>query len=270
MGTRISIITAVYNRASTLAAAIDSVLAQRNVDIEYIIVDGNSTDSTSEIVARYGDRINRYIREEDEGIYDALNKGIAAATGDIVGFLHADDFLADPNVLAGVASEFEDETVDAAYGDLVYVGAEASDHIIRYWKSGAFRRERFRWGWMPPHPTVYLRRRCYEQFGLYRSDLKISADYELLVRMLYTHRMTTRYIERVLVCMRLGGVSNASLRNRMLANREDKLAWEVNGLKAPFGLQLMKPIRKIRQFWERPRMVEPLLSNEAGILDHES
>lgn len=269
MGTRISIITAVYNRESTIAAAIDSVLSQRDVDIEYIVVDGNSSDATPDIVRRYGGRIDRYIREEDAGIYDALNKGIAAATGDVVGFLHADDFLADPEVLRRVADEFSDESVDAAYGDLVYVNAEATANVIRYWKSGGFHRERFRWGWMPPHPTVYLRRRCYEQFGLYRSDFKISADYELLIRMLYSHRMTTRYIDRVLVCMRLGGLSNASLRNRMLANHEDKLAWTVNGLKAPFGLQLLKPIRKIRQFWERPGPIEPQIRNEAGILDHE-
>ncbi len=249
---RISIITAVYNRASTIASAIESVLNQQDVQIEYIIVDGNSTDGTGDVVLRYKNHISKYVCESDSGIYDALNKGIQLATGDIVGFLHADDLLASPKVISQIAAAFADPNIDAAYGDLTYVSAERTDHIVRYWKSGAFRLKRFRWGWMPPHPTVYLRRQKYIELGGYRDDFQISADYELLVRMMFKHRLTTAYIDDVLVKMRLGGKSNASMSNRLLANREDRLAWTVNGLKPPFGLQLFKPLRKLRQYWTRP------------------
>ncbi len=259
MSNRISIITAVYNRASTIASAIETVLSQQDVDIEYIIVDGNSTDGTRDVVLQYQDRIAKYICESDSGIYDALNKGIRASTGDIVGFLHADDLLAGPHVIRQVADVFKDSTIEAAYGDLTYVTADRPEHIVRYWKSKAFRLNRFRWGWMPPHPTVYLRREKYLELGGYRDDFQISADYELLVRMMFKHRLKTAYIEDVLVKMRLGGKSNASMGNRLLANREDSLAWTVNGLYPPIGLQLLKPLRKLRQYWTRPprKSVQP-------------
>ncbi len=255
MGKTISIITAVYNRASTLASSIESVLNQSYDDIEYIVVDGNSTDGSEEVVARYGPRIAKYIREADFGIYDALNKGIAAATGDIVGVLHADDLLANRDVLSSISAKFDDDATEAVYGDLVYVSSDDISNIARYWQSGSYSRNRFRWGWMPPHPTVYLRRKNFIDYGSYRVDFQISSDYELLIRMLYANRLQTKYIDRVLVKMRLGGKSNASMRNRLLANHEDRLAWEVNGLKAPSGLRLFKPLRKLRQFWERPRFV---------------
>ncbi len=253
MTSRISIITAVYNRASTLASSIESVLNQSYEGIEYIVVDGNSTDGSDEVVARYKGKITKYIRESDFGIYDALNKGIAAATGDVVGVLHADDLLANREVISSVAAKFENETIDAVYGDLVYVASEDTSQIARYWQSGNYNRKGFRWGWMPPHPTVYLRRQHFIDYGGYRVDFQISSDYELLIRMLYANRLKTAYIDRVLVKMRLGGKSNSSMRNRLLANHEDRLAWEVNGLKAPLGLRLLKPLRKLRQFWERPQ-----------------
>jgi glycosyltransferase len=252
MGNRISIITAVLNRRPTISAAIESVLSQTGADIEYIVVDGNSTDGTDEVIQGYSDRISRYIREPDAGIYDALNKGVKAATGDIIGFLHADDWFSGPDVLASVAEAFCDPSLDAAYGDLVYVSSHAPEHVIRYWKSGEMEHNRFRWGWMPPHPTVYLRRECYENYGLYRSDFRISADYEMMIRMFYNYRLQTRYIDRVLVRMRLGGISNGSLANRLLASQEDRRAWAVNGLRPPFGIQFLKPLCKLRQFWERP------------------
>lgn len=253
MNPRISIITAVLNRESTIASAIESVLAQEDANIEYIIVDGKSSDRTLDIVGRYDGRIAKVVCEKDAGIYDALNKGIRTATGDIVGFLHADDLLAGPRVIREVAKAFHDPSVDAAYGDLLYVSPDAPDQIVRYWKSGAFRLNRFRWGWMPPHPTVYLRRERYLEFGGYRGDFQISADYELLVRMMFKLQLKTAYVDEVLVKMRLGGMSNASIQNRMLANREDYRAWAVNGLKPPIGLQILKPLRKLKQFWNRPK-----------------
>jgi len=253
MSPRISIITAVFNRASTVQASIESVLKQRRANIEYIVIDGNSSDGTQEVVRRYESSLAKFISEPDTGIYNALNKGVLAASGDIVGFIHADDTLANPNAIRLIADAFQDPTVDAAYGDLVYVDAGRPERIVRYWKSGQASESRFRRGWMPPHPTFYLRREHYLNLGSYREDFQISADYELLIRMLFKHRLKPAYVDHVLVKMRLGGKSNVSVGNRLLANREDRRAWEVNGLRAPFGLQLFKPLRKLYQYWLRPK-----------------
>jgi glycosyltransferase involved in cell wall biosynthesis len=253
MSPKITIITAVFNRATTVQTSIESVLNQRDANIEHIIIDGNSTDGTQEVVRRFDSNIAKFISEPDSGIYNALNKGIRAATGDVVGFLHADDMLANPNVIRSISDAFQDPEIDAAYGDLVYVDAQHPDQIVRYWKSGKAASSRFRRGWMPPHPTFYLRRAHYVKFGGYREDFHISADYELLLRMLFKHRLKPAYIEDVLVKMRLGGKSNVSMANRLLANREDRHAWEVNDLRPPFGLQLFKPLRKIYQYWLRPK-----------------
>lgn len=249
---KISLITAVYNRSATIRDAIESVVHQRDADIEYIVVDGNSTDGTEEIIRSYSSRVDRYIREADTGIYNALNKGIAASTGEIIGFIHADDMLTSDSVMQAVSKAFHDPEIDAAYGDLVYVDSNQTSKVVRYWKSGIFNRYRFRWGWMPPHPTVYIRRKRYLELGGYREDFQISADYELLVRMFYKHRLKTEYIHDVLVTMRQGGKSNVSVQNRLLANREDRKAWEVNQLRPPLGLQFLKPMSKLHQFWERP------------------
>lgn len=246
---KISVITAVYNRAATLSDAIDSVLSQQDVDLEYIIVDGNSSDETPQIVERYGNEIDHSIREPDTGIYDALNKGIAAASGDVIGFLHADDWLADDQTLCRVVDALADETIDGVYGDLVYVDSENPSQHRRYWKAGAYDVARFRRGWMPPHPTVYLRRRCYEQFGNFDLSIKTAADYELLVRMMVKHKIRMQYIPHVMVKMRVGGASNASLKNRLTANRDDQRAWTINGLTPPWGLRLTKPLSKLPQFF---------------------
>lgn len=254
MSIRISIITAVYNREETISSAIESVLNQQYKNVEYIVVDGKSTDRTQEIIQRYRSQIAKSICEEDNGIYEALNKGIRESTGDVVGFLHADDLLASKNVLGKVADAFSDPSIEAAYGDLLYVNKNNPERIVRYWKSGSFQVNRFRWGWMPPHPTVYLRRQSYVNLGSYREEFKISADYELLVRMMFKEKLKTAYIDDVLVKMRIGGLSNSSMSNRMIANREDRIAWKVNGLPPPFALQLLKPLRKLRQFWERPEI----------------
>ncbi len=253
MSPKITIITAVFNRATTIQTSIESVLNQRAANIELIVIDGNSTDGTQEVVRRYEANLAKFISESDTGIYNALNKGIRAATGEVVGFLHADDMLANPNVVRSISDAFQDPTIDAAYGDLVYVDALRPEHIVRYWKSGQATKSRFRRGWMPPHPTFYLRREHYVTLGGYREDFQISADYELLLRMLFKHRLRPAYIEDVLVKMRLGGKSNISMANRLLANREDRHAWEVNDLRPPFGLQLFKPLRKLYQYWFRPK-----------------
>lgn len=241
-------ITAVSNCAATIGDAIDSVLRQQDVELEYIIIDGKSTDGTSDVVARYGDLITRSICEPDAGIYDALNKGIAAATGDVIGFLHADDWFADDGVLRRVSQGLADDSVEGVYGDLDYVEAGFSGRVRRRWVSGDYAVSKFRRGWMPPHPTVYLRRRCYERFGCFNDHMTTAADYELLVRMMVKYRISMRYLPGVMVKMRLGGASNTSLRNRLSANSDDRSAWLCNGLRPPWGLRLTKPLRKLPQF----------------------
>jgi glycosyltransferase involved in cell wall biosynthesis len=250
---RVSIITAVYNRVSSIAGTIQSVLSQQGTDIEYIVVDGNSDDGTEEIIRSFEDRIDSYIREPDTGIYNALNKGIRAATGDIVGFVHADDVLSDTTTIQRIGSVFEDAEIDAVYGDLVYVQNFSPEKVVRYWKSRKLEPQLFRWGWMPPHPTFYLRRRHYMELGFYREDFSISSDYELMLRMLYRHRLNAAYVDSVLVRMKLGGISNGSIFDRLWANSEDKLAWKVNALPPPAGLRLIKPLRKLGQYYSRQR-----------------
>ena len=237
---KVSIITAVYNRVETISHTLESVLEQTHPDIEYIVVDGMSNDGTESIVSRYS----------DQGIYDALNKGIRMASGDVVGLLHADDFFAHRDVVANIVQEFsEDHSTMGVYGDLVYVDCHETTRRVRRWKSGDYEVSKYRWGWMPPHPTVYFRRECYLRHGLFRDDFHFAADYELLLRMMLVNRVPMRYIPQTLVCMRVGGLSNASFSNRMQANREDAKAWTVNGLRPPWALRLLKPMRKIYQYF---------------------
>ncbi len=248
----ISIITAVYNRAETILATIESVLQQRDADIEYIVVDGNSDDGTEDIVRNYDGRISQYIREADTGIYNAINKGIRAASGDIVGFVHADDMLDGTEIIKKVSDAFRDPSVDAIYGDLVYVHRYRPEKIVRYWHAGPYDVSRFRWGWMPPHPTFYLRREHYLKLGVYRENFSIASDYELILRMLFKNKLKAAYINDIMVRMQFGGMSNASLWNRLRSNTEDIQAWKVNGLLPPRGLRLLKPLQKIQQYWTRP------------------
>lgn len=249
---RISVVTAVYNRVATIGDAIESIASQDYTEKEHIVVDGLSTDGTSDVIEQRRESISQYIREGDSGIYDALNKGIRAATGDVVGFLHADDVMYATNALRKIADCFSNPNVDAVYGDLVYVDTDNTDKIIRYWKSGTYRRERFRWGWMPPHPTVYIRKSVYERLGSYRTDLGTAADYECLVRLFYKGSIRPAYCPETLVKMRQGGASNASAKSRILANRSDRQAWLVNGLTPPFCLRVLKPLQKLPQYFLRP------------------
>ncbi|MEM9410870.1 MAG: glycosyltransferase family 2 protein [Planctomycetota bacterium] len=248
----VSVVTAVYNRRETISQAMDSVASQTHEGIEYIVVDGQSTDGTSDIINQFSGVVDRAICEPDQGIYDALNKGINAATGDVVGFLHADDLFADNHVISRVAEKFSSGNFDAVYGDLVYVDVDDPNRIVRYWKSGEYNRRKFRRGWMPPHPTVYIRKEIYEQLGFYRIDWGSAADYECMIRLLYKHRIRVGYIPNIQVKMRVGGESNASIRNRLNANNSDRNAWQENGLKPPIGLRLTKPLSKIPQYWQRP------------------
>jgi glycosyltransferase len=218
---KISVITAVYNAKDTASEALESILEQTHPDIELIVIDGASTDGTREMLAEYADRLSVFISEPDDGIYDALNKGIAHAAGDVIGFLHADDLFADDVVLAKVAEVFVDSSVDAVYGDLVYVSKSEPDKVIRYWKAGEFSPEKLKAGWMPPHPTLYVRRSVYERLGAFDTSFHIAADYDCMLRFLGVGKINCHYIPEVLVRMRLGGKSNRSLANIVQKSVED-------------------------------------------------
>ena len=244
----ISIITAVYNNKACIGTCLESVAAQAYPDIEHIVIDGGSTDGTLDIVKTLGRRISRLVSGPDKGIYDALNKGIGLATGDAIGFLHSDDVYENSLVIGGVASFLKEQKTDSCYGDLLYVSNKSTDKIIRYWRSGPYRAGLFKMGWMPPHPTFFVRREVYEKYGVFNLSLGSAADYELMLRFLEKHRISTGYIPEVLVRMRMGGASNKSVLNRIRANRMDRKAWEINGLK-PYPVTLfMKPLRKLGQF----------------------
>ncbi|WP_266366607.1 glycosyltransferase family 2 protein [Tellurirhabdus rosea] len=255
---KVSIITVVYNGAATLRDCMQSVLNQTYPNLEYIVVDGNSSDGTQDIVRSYGDAVSCFVSEADKGIYDAMNKGIALATGDVIGILNADDFYSHDRVIENVVKTFQATGCDAAYGDLVYVSQEDTQRVTRYWKAGVYRPGAFRWGWMPPHPTFFVKRELYEKFGRFTLQFRSAADYELMLRMIHRHGVRVGYVNDVLVKMRTGGVSNRTVNNRVAANREDREAWRLNGLKPYFFTIWLKPLRKIFQFLPGNR---PDLSN---------
>ncbi len=244
---KISVVTVVFNGETTIRETIESVLAQDYIDVEYIIVDGNSTDGTVGIVKSFGERIAKFVSEKDQGIYDAMNKGIQLATGEVVGLLNADDRFACPDALSQVAAAFQRSQADAVYGDLEYFNGQTA-RVTRLWRAGTYRAGLFLWGWMPPHPTFFIRRKWYQKHGGFRLDMGTAADYELMLRMAHKHGAKLAYVQRVLVRMRVGGVSNVSLKNRLAANRNDGLAWRVNGIRPYPVTILLKPFRKILQF----------------------
>lgn len=248
----ISLVTATYDASKTLLCCLQSV-GNQTVIPEHIIIDGCSTDQTLKRAGEYLGHPLQIISEPDNGIYDAMNKGIQKVRGDIVGVLNADDFYASPDVLQEVAGVFKDKAVDACYGDLCYVDYHDTDKVVRYWRSNAYNYRKFYWGWMPPHPTFFVRKSVYERFGFFNVNLGSAADYELMLRFLVRYRLHAKYIPRVFVKMRTGGVSNASLQNRLLANRMDRKAWTANDL-TPYPWTLaMKPLRKIGQWLLKPK-----------------
>jgi glycosyltransferase involved in cell wall biosynthesis len=248
----ISIITVTYNSALTLKDTIESVQNQGYRNVEHIFVDGLSKDDTLQIVKSYP-HISLCISEKDQGIYDAMNKGINLATGDVIGILNSDDFYTDSQVLEKVARVFRETGCDAIYGDLQYVDVANTSHVVRMWKSGNYQPNAFKWGWMPPHPTFFVRKELYEKFGNFNLDMNTAADYELMLRFIHKHGIRLAYIPEVLVKMRIGGASNNSLFSRFAANKKDKQAWVSNGLK-PFWFTLyLKPLRKIHQYLLRTR-----------------
>lgn len=247
---KITIITATYNSASTVRDTLDSVARQGYQSVEHIIIDGVSKDNTLDIVREYP-HVARVISEKDRGIYDAMNKGVKLATGEVVGILNSDDFYDNQEVLSQVMAAFSDPSVDVVYGDLQYVKKNNIYVVTRNWKSGQYKRKYFYYGWMPPHPAFFVRRKIYDEVGLFNTDLRSAADYEMMLRILVRYNASACYIPSVLVKMRSGGMSNASLKNRLRANREDRKAWALNELKPFFFTTWLKPMRKIIQFITR-------------------
>ncbi|WP_421796993.1 glycosyltransferase family 2 protein [Haliscomenobacter sp.] len=249
---KISIVTPAFNSAKTIRHTIESVARQTYSNVEYIIVDGGSQDATAKIVAQYPDVVDLFISEPDHGVYDAMNKGIRAASGDIIAILNSDDFYIHSHVLAQIATTFQESGADSVYGDLQYVDQHNPHKVIRHWESGAFQRRSFLAGWMPPHPAFFVKRAIYQRHGLFNLSLKSSADYELMLRFLYKYQVSAAYVPDVLVRMRVGGLSNATWRSRLRANREDQAAWKINGIKPRFYTTILKPLRKLRQFYSHP------------------
>ncbi len=251
---KISIITVSFNSQSTIKHTIQSVYSQDYQNKEYLLIDGASTDWTLEITSFLKDKINYFATEKDNGIYDAMNKGIKASSGDIIGILNSDDFYSNNEVLSKVANIFEETDCDCLYGDLVYVDRGDTRNIVRYWKSGQFSKRKLRMGWMLPHPTFFVKKEIYEKYGLYNQKLKTAADYEMILRLLHKDTLKVEYLPEILIKMRIGGESNSSFINRIKGNYEDNLAWDMNNLRKPPLIRFLKPLRKIKQFFKKPKI----------------
>mgnify|MGYP001276405348 FL=1 len=245
---KISIITVCFNSQQTIRATIKSVLSQSYKQVEYIIIDGASTDNTVKIIKEFSNSIDVFVSESDAGIYDAINKGISKSSGDVVGLLHADDVFDNRSVIDNVMLLF-DENVDMIYGDINYVDRNDIYRVIRRWKSDSYKKGKFKWGWMPPHTGFFIKKSCYLKHGLYNLSLGSSADYELMLRMFELYNLKSKYIPLNITNMRVGGVSNSSFKNRWQANRNDKKSWKINGLKPFWFTLLIKPFIKIKQFF---------------------
>ena len=243
---KISIITITYNSSKTLQRALASVQGQTYSDIEHIVVDGASTDGSRELIEAYAkEHTNvRWVSEKDEGIYNALNKGIRMATGDVIGFLHSDDVFFAPDSIEHIAKAFESTQADVIYGDLQYC---RGNRVVRHWESNAYNPRGLKFGWMPPHPTVYVRSEVYKQVGEYDEWFRISADYDMILR-IFSAGYKSHYIPEVIVSMEVGGASNKNTKARLSKTQEDYIALKKNHVGAGYLTVACKQLRKIRQF----------------------
>lgn len=249
---KISVVTVVYNGENTIAQAVESVINQDHPDLEYIVIDGGSKDKTLDILKSYGDKIAVLVSEPDKGIYDAMNKGLAKATGDVIGVLNADDFYTDCTVLSHVAKSLAQSGADCLIGDLVFVAEEDPSKIKRFYSSANFQLSRFEKGDMPPHPTFFARRKLYAQFGNFDTSYRITADYDLMLRMMYIGKAKFTYLPKVMVTMRMGGVSNQGIRSKIKLNKEIMRSMRTNGLPSGPLRVYSKYFTKIFQLFRRP------------------
>jgi glycosyltransferase involved in cell wall biosynthesis len=247
----VSIITVCFNSCRTIRETIESVLSQDYPAIQYIVVDGGSVDGTVEIVQQYKEQISVFVSEPDRGIYDAMNKGIRLATGNIVGMLNSDDFYADPHVVTDLVRAMADANVDAVFADLVYVDQSDTKLVRRYYDSSRWNPRLFRFGWMPAHPTFFIKREWYARCGLFSLDYRIAADFEMLVRLLHTGAATYTYVGRPVVRMRTGGRSTRGLRERWVLNREIVRACRANGIWTALPLVFLKIPAKVMETMRR-------------------
>ena len=244
----ISLITVTFNSAATLNSTIQSVFFQSYPSIEYIIIDGASKDGTVDVIKEYEPKFNgrmRWISEPDKGLYDAMNKGISMATGDIVGIINSDDFYHRSDIITKVTEAFQENEIQAVYGDVRFVHPNNLDKTVRYYSSKNFSSNRFRYGFMPAHPTFFTYRKYFEEFGYYKTDYKIAADYELLIRFLYTHKLKSRYLPLDFMKMRTGGASTASVKSNILLNKEIVRACKENGIWTCMPLLMLKYFIKV-------------------------
>jgi glycosyltransferase involved in cell wall biosynthesis len=241
----VSIITVSYNSVGTINDTINSVLSQTFKNIEYIIIDGSSVDGTIELVQSFGKRISKFISQPDDGIYEAINTGIKIATGDIIGILNSDDFFCDNLVIEKIVKSFQENDIDAVIGDVQFVDPEKTSKIVRYYSSRHFNPRKFKYGFMPAHPSFYAKKELFEKFGFYKTDYKIAADYELLIRFLYIYKIRYKYIEMPFVSMRTGGVSNKSFYSNYILNKEIVRACKENGINTNYILVYSKYFSKM-------------------------
>lgn len=259
---KVSIITPTFNSAATLATTLESVCRQDHPDIEHIIVDGQSSDDTVDISRSYP-HVARVVSEPDAGLYDAINKGIRLATGDLIGILNSDDFFPSPSVVSRIVDAVRRSDVDAVFGDVAFVRAGNPDKIVRMYSSRKFHPRLFARGYMPAHPTFYARRRCYEQFGLYQTDYRIAADYELLMRFIYRNRISYAYVPMTMVHMRTGGVSNRTIASRYVLNREIVRACRENGVTTNMGVLSLKYFFKVFEYI-KPSIASAINTGKTG------
>lgn len=237
---KVSIITVSFNSAKTIADTIESVLSQDFPEIEYIIVDGNSSDETVKIIRQYENRISKWISEKDQGMYDAMNKGIAMATGDVIGILNSDDVYMNTHVISDLMALLEKQKAQVVFADLILVDQNDDNRILRYYDSGHFYPDKFRFGWMPAHPTVFVRRELYQAVGKFSTTYQIAADYEMLIRMLAIQKASYAYFPKPVVRMRSGGASTASISRNWILNQEIVRACKENGIYSNMAMLLLK------------------------------
>lgn len=256
MPVKVSVVTSVLNAEGTIASCCWSVARQLTewhsgrIELEHVLIDGASRDDTVRRAKGF-QTVSKIVSEPDRGMYCGMNKGLRYATGDIIAILNADDFYLSEDTIVRVVETMEQKDVDTCYGNVIYVNAAVPDQIHRVWHSGPYRRKRFLHGWMPPHPAFFVRRECYERYGLYREDMSTAADYELMLRLLMREQVSSCWIPDLWVAMRSGGLSNASVMARLRANRMDRSAWRMNGLKSRPWTAWIKPARKLPQYLRR-------------------
>ncbi len=246
---KVSIITVVLNGAGYIAGCIESILMQKHADIEYIVLDGASTDGTIEIVKKYLPDIYFFESSKDEGFYSALNHGLAMSNGEVIGVLNADDVLANPYVISTIVNNFKDKTCDAVYGNLNYTKRDNLNEVIRTWRSKTFKRHAVKYGWMPPHPTVYIKKEIFLKLGNYSNAYGASSDYEFILRLFYKHQVKAVFVDQLFVKMRVGGISNRSFRQRFKAISQDYHALVLHKIPYPILAVIGKKLRKIKQFF---------------------